>query len=157
MRVSIQGGSKSQKKYVRSAVKFCQKQLMPRMLDIHVNVKIADLKGKALGYCLPLVDDGERADRPRYFEVEVCSKSKLRTLLVALCHEMVHVKQYARGELYESQLTDKTRWQGKWMAKRPDYWECPWEWDAMGREHALFITWCEKNDYGKKTWTQINE
>ena len=36
-------------------------------------------------------------------------------MLVALCHEMVHVKQYARGELYESQLTDKTRWQGKWM------------------------------------------
>jgi len=69
MRVTIQGGTKSQKKYVRSAVKFCQKKLMPRMLGIHVNVKIADLKGKALGYCLPLVDDGERSDRPRYFEV----------------------------------------------------------------------------------------
>jgi|TARA_B110000977_G_C11032355_1_gene475777 hypothetical protein len=154
MHVTISGGSKSQKKYVRSVAKFCVTKLMPRLVksDLHLKIKLSKLKSEELGYCLPLVDDGDRADRPRYFEIELNSKLILRKLLVALCHEIVHVKQFAQGELYDSMSNEKTRWQGKWIVA-PEYWERPWEWAAYGREYPLFIKWCETNDIRYK-WAQ---
>ena len=66
---------------------------------------------------------------------------------------MVHVKQYARGELYEGSRVNKHRWQGKWLDKDPDYWDQPWEIEAAGREAGLFIRWCEANDLAKHKWT----
>jgi len=70
-----------------------------------------------------------------------------------VCHEMVHVKQYARGELYESSAQNKHRWQGKWINKDPDYWDQPWEIEAHGRETGLFVRWAESEGLGKKKWT----
>jgi hypothetical protein len=67
---------------------------------------------------------------------------------------MVHVKQYARGELYVGARNAKHRWQGKWMSENVNYWDHPWEIEAHGRESGLFIQYAEQNDYGKYKWTQ---
>jgi hypothetical protein len=151
--IRVTGGSASQKKYVPSVVNFCIKKLMPRMKNIHVTVRLKDLKGEAYGYCLSLCDDGERGDRPRSFEIELEKNVSLRRVLETLCHEMVHVKQYARGELYESCVQGKHRWQGTWLNKDPDYWDQPWEIEAHGRECGLFVRWAESEGLGNKKWT----
>lgn len=153
MRVVIRGGTKSQQKHIRSVTKFCAKKLMPRM-SLEITIDIKTINGDTLGYCLPVCEDGERPDRPRSFEIELNSKLKLRKMLIALCHEMVHAKQFAKGELYDGINIEGTRWNGKWYRKEPEYWDRPWEWDAMGREAALFIQWAEHYDYGNRTWTQ---
>jgi len=62
-------------------------------------------------------------------------------------------KQYARGELYQGSRVDKHRWQGKWLAKDPDYWDQPWEIEAHGKEIGLFVRWAEKEGLGNKKWT----
>ena len=62
---------------------------------------------------------------------------------------MVHVKQYATGELRDA-LRGPTlhRWRNKpYDAKVVDYWDHPWEIEAYGREYGLYLRFREK---GKK-------
>jgi len=151
MVITVKGGTASQKKHVPSVVNFCVQKLMPRMTNLDITVRLKDLKGEAYGYCLAV--DGDRPDRPREFDIEIEKNMPLRKVLETICHEMVHVKQYARGELYESTVQGKHRWQGQWLNKDPNYWDQPWEIEAHGREAGLFIRWAEANDLGKQKWT----
>ncbi|MDB4257190.1 hypothetical protein N9827_00855 [bacterium] len=142
MTISIKGGTKSQKKYVRSMVKFCSKTLMPRMYTLDITVKLTSPKG-AMGYCLELDDN-------RTFEIEVDRSMRLRKLLETVAHEMVHVKQYARRELHPVHDT----WCGKtYNPKKVSYWDLPWEIEAHGREVGLFVRWAEQENLGNKGWT----
>ena len=143
MTISIKGGTKSQKKYVRSMVKFCIKTLMPRMHTLDITVKLTSPKG-AMGYCLELDDN-------RTFEIEIDRNMRLRKLLETVAHEMVHVKQYARRELHPVHDT----WCGKtYNPKKVSYWDLPWEIEAHGREVGLFVRWAEQQKLGHMKWTQ---
>ena len=148
--INVKGGKKYQQKYTKSMIAFCVSKLMPRKKDLEINLHIKDLKGLALGYAWP----GDICSYPKEFNIEIDSKQKLRDLLVTLAHEMVHVKQFSRGELYESTKVSKHRWQGKWLKKDLEYWDRPWEIEAHGREIGLFVRWCENHDIGHLKWTQ---
>ena len=156
MEVNIKGGSQTQKKYVKSIAEFCCKKLMPRMTNsLTLNFHIKDFgKDETLGYCLP--DDNADETRPREFNIELNKDSKLRRLLETTAHEIVHAKQFARGELYENSA-NKHRWQGTWLNKDPEYWDAPWEIEAHGREIGLFVQWAEKNKLGHLKWTQSSK
>ena len=124
------------------------------MKNLNITVKLKTIKDDAYGYCTSDPDgDAERSDRPRSFELEIHKDLPLRKVLETVCHEMVHVKQYARGELYESSRVNKHRWQGEWLNKDPNYWDQPWEIEAHGRECGLFVRWAEENKLGDKKWT----
>ena len=155
MTVTVKGGSASQKKHVESMVNFCIAKLMPRMKNLDVTVRLKDLTNKhAYGFCMADPEgEATRSDRPREFDIEVHSKMKLRKVLETVAHEMVHVKQYARGELYQGVRIAKHRWQGKYVSNRMSYWDTPWEIEAHGREAGLFVQWAEKNKLGDKAWT----
>ena len=143
MTIRITGGTKNQKKYARSMVKFCIKTLMPRMKTLDITVKLKNPNG-AMGYCLELDDN-------RTFEIEADKKLRLRKLLETIAHEMVHVKQYARRELHPVHNT----WCGKtYNPKKVSYWDLPWEIEAHGREVGLFVRWAEQEKLGDKKWTQ---
>lgn len=152
MIITVTGGSSSQKKRVESIVEFCAYKLLPRIKNLEINVKMRNLKGDAYGYCLSDDDESSRLDRPRVFELEIHKNMPLRKVLETVAHEMVHVKQYARGELYEGSRVSKHRWQGKWLDKDPDYWDQPWEIEAHGREAGLFIRWAEANGLANCKW-----
>jgi len=149
--IRVTGGSASQKKHVSSVVNFCIQKLMPRMRGLEITIRLKKLDDQAYGYCLAV--DGPRADRPREFEIEVDKNLPLRKVLETVCHEMVHVKQYARGELYEGTRIAKHRWQGKYISNNVDYWDQPWEIEAHGREAGLFVRWAEANNLAKHKWT----
>lgn len=155
MIINITGGKPRQKELVRSMVKFAHKKLMPRMQNLELNIRIKDFgKDDSYGYCLPS-DDTDTA-RPREFDVDININQRQRRLLETVAHEMVHVKQFARGELYESVAQGRHRWQGEWLSNRSksvmDYYDQPWEIEAHGREVGLFIRWAECNGYGKYKW-----
>lgn len=156
MIVTVKGGTTSQKKHIKSLVEFCAEKLIPRVHNLDIRVHLKDLsKSDAYGFCSSDPDgDAERQDRPRVFEIEIHRNMRLRKILETLCHEMVHVKQYARGELYQSSRTAKHRWQGRWVSDNQDYWDHPWEIEAHGRECGLFIRWAEQNKLGHMKWTQ---
>lgn len=152
--IRVKGGSQSQKKHTASLVEFCIKKLMPRIKNLNVTVTLKDLsKNGVYGYCLAVGDEETRPDRPREFELEIHKNMPLRKVLETVAHEMVHVKQYARGELYQGSRIAKHRWQGKWVSNNVDYWDQPWEIEAHGRECGLFVRWAEENNLGNKKWT----
>ena len=148
MNITVKGATTNQENYISSLVDFCTKKLMPRMQNLDITINVTKLD-HAFGYCM--AEDGERADRPREFTIDVARGLKLRDLLTTIAHEMVHVKQYARGELYQSARTAKMRWQGKWVGDM-DYYDEPWEIEAHGREEGLFVRWCDATN-NTKAWT----
>jgi hypothetical protein len=114
------------------------------MRTLEVTIKLKNPKG-AMGYCLEL-------DSNREFELEIDRTQSLRKLLETVAHEMVHVKQFARRELHPANDT----WFGKtYNPKKVSYWDLPWEIEAHGREVGLFVRWCEANDLGNYSWTQV--
>ena len=52
--VNVSGGQPYQRKRVESIVHYCIAKLMPRMQTLDIDVKLANLKGEAYGYCLSL-------------------------------------------------------------------------------------------------------
>ena len=151
--IQIKGGTKTQKKYAKSMVEFCAEMLMPRIHNLEINLRLKNFKeDDSYGYALA-TDDAD-ANRPREFDLDINTDARLRRLLETVAHEMVHVKQFARGELYQSSMTAKHRWKGNWERGEKHYYDLPWEIEAHGRECGLFCRWAEKNGLADRAWTK---
>ena len=73
------------------------------------------------------------------------STINLRDILINLAHEMVHVKQWVKGEMYEYANPNEVRWmKTKYDMNDMDYYDYPWEVDAFGRQLGLFVRMCEE-------------
>ena len=104
--------------------------------NLDFEIKFADQGERTDGHCYPL--DGERY--PRFFYIGLNPKMKRAKMLQAIAHEMVHVKQYARGELSNELITAK--WRGKTYKitnSMEDYFNWPWEIEAYGRDRSLHM------------------
>ena len=65
------------------------------------------------------------------------TKSSLLDIGLTLAHEMVHVRQLAKGQM--KFLPNQARvWMGKRYNKRTHYLDQPWELDAFARQEILF-------------------
>lgn len=123
-----------------SAAKFYARSLMSDRLVKNLTVTITFEKTRDDGSCL-----AEDFERPRDFIINLNNKHKSRKALIALAHEMVHVKQYATGELRDYvKSTSLNRWQGKMIDdSKISYWDRPWEIEAFGREFGLYARFKE--------------
>lgn len=84
----------------------------------------------------------DRNDRARLFTIEVDPDLSIRTMLLTLAHEAVHVKQYATGELKDYvRVAHRANWKGDLYetSNDDDYWDWPWEIEAHGREKGLYL------------------
>ena len=98
-------------------------------------------------------------DHKSHAEISIARTSNgdaftLEEMMQTLAHEMVHAKQYIKGELVSGVGRKPSRWFGK-PVKGDNYWDLPWEIEAHGREVGLFVRYCEDNDLGKYKWTQV--
>jgi hypothetical protein len=74
-------------------------------------------------------------------QIEIHYQQPVTDLMLTLAHELVHAKQYIRGE-----ITGKTRaWYGKCHATT-DYHQLPWEQEAYQQEAKLYQQYWENND-----------
>lgn len=80
---------------------------------------------------------GPDPNDPSHIVMLLDSALSHETLVETLCHEMVHVKQFALGQA-------KIKYRGKkatfhWLGKniKASYWDQPWEQDAWRREKVL--------------------
>jgi hypothetical protein len=138
MNIEIKGKTKAMcKAEIKFATAFFAQYIMGTRLAKNLDIEIQfEDQGKAEGYCSPV--DAER--RPRSFEIGINPKLRRFKMLQCLAHEMVHVKQYARGELSAELVTAK--WQGKIYKLSnsfEDYLNWPWEVEAYGRDRALYL------------------
>lgn len=85
--------------------------------------------------------------RPEEFTIEMEPKQKRALLLNTFAHELVHVKQWAKGEYYQLQRERNVfKFNGRRVdANRVDYWDQPWEIEAYGRAIGLVVQWANKN------------
>ena len=131
-----------------SMVKLIPSKRLRDNLEINVHMRSHEESGEAL------IDEFADRRRPRSFRV-ILDRSKMeyndsgeeRTdaevaieILKTLGHELVHVKQYAKGEL----TTDRygaLRYNGVHYDPQTllDYFELPYEIEAYGREKGLLV------------------
>lgn len=141
-------------------MQFAAKKLMHANLVKHLKVHVVGNRSLVKNTnCVALVHcEGEYRTPHREFEIEIDTSLRKRTLLTALAHEMVHIKQYATGELASVDLPGQRSmlWHKQNVnIHRNDYYDLPWEIEAYGREVGLFVRWCETMDLGKFSWTQL--
>lgn len=78
--------------------------------------------------------------RPREFMIRLDAEMGKRKMLISLAHEIVHVKQYAKGEMRDLiRSCSHTKWHRESVnTDDVNYWDLPWEIEAHGREVGLY-------------------
>jgi hypothetical protein len=148
-KINIEGGDTEQQRLVEHFTRYAVEMLCGQRIaaQIEVSIELVENLYKAegyLGYCT-WTDEPYRS---REFEVEVDANLHPRFLLTTLAHEIVHIKQYAKGELRCLIHTpNKRSWYGKRHETRNitprESTRLPWEVEARGLEEQIFVEWCE--------------
>ena len=130
--ISARNGNKVQNAVARSVAQHCIDKLMPRMrtLDISILFKKIPAQENTIGTCL-------MQDNNRTFEIEIQKGLSFDEIVKTVCHEMVHVKQYARNEMTDSTWKGKLRWRNRFIKKNTSYSKLPWEREAYRKQKTL--------------------
>ena len=159
--ITCDGGTKFQRDLAVRIVEFCIWELMPRhrTLDLDIQLKPTIFEQHSEALCYPTGEDY----RPRDFCLEIDSRIWRRNskrwkrrgarddFITTVAHEMVHVKQWVKNEMYEYCKRDEVRFHStKFNLSKIDYWDYPWEIEAFGRQLGLFVRFCEENGFANR-------
>jgi len=131
------------RKMAYDAIDMCVNKFIPRLRE-KVTVRVVgvpDLLDNEGVYADCDIEDYAENPLPRSFLIRIDDNLPLETFISTLMHEMVHVKQYAKGEM---KLLVRApgmtyRWKGERIqSKSKGYYDLPWEIEAHGREMGLF-------------------
>jgi hypothetical protein len=152
MLLHVKGSNRKVRKAVEQAAWYYAEALMGKRLlgslEITINLR-KDLMAKE-GIEGSAIWEDEDGHRPREFNIELDTTVKIRNLLITLAHEMVHVKQWAKNEMYEYVEQDMVRFnKTKFNMSDINYWDYPWEIEAFGRQLGLFVRFCEHMGFEK--------
>ena len=117
------------KEFIGMVVKFFEKELKLKNSSWTLDVRTKrGMRLEGTRGCVTYVG-------PKYLIMLVDSGLDMERLVLTLAHEMVHVKQYARGQI-KHKLGGKTYY---WMGRpiRKQYYEQPWEVEAFSKERVL--------------------
>jgi hypothetical protein len=76
-------------------------------------------------------------DTPSIIVMLIDSALDDEKLIDTVCHEMVHVKQFALGQAQVKYRGEKPTFYWLGRKVRADYWDQPWEQEAWRRERVL--------------------
>ena len=145
MLLHIKGSNKYNRKLVEAATWWYADKLMGKRLmsglEIHINLRknLIDKED-----CEGTATWEDESSRPKEFTIELDVTYSIRDALITLAHEMVHVKQWAKGEMYEYLKSGLIRFhKTKFDADNINYWDYPWEIEAFGKQLGLFVRFCE--------------
>lgn len=154
MKIHTRGGTKMTKALAKDIVRYCAEKLMTKRLAETLIIRLEfhkeplDENNEFDGDCW--YEDAEPAERPKEFVIRVNDNLKVSKKLRTICHEMVHVKQYARGEMkYMWRPARFTRFRGELYPDEIEYWDSPWEIEAFGREPGLYTRWLDDRGFCK--------
>ena len=139
--------TKRQDQLIRRAVSFFLDKLMTKKLQQSLYIEMELIKNleETTGNCGTATWEDDNV-RPKDFTVEANwnGKKGFGNTLKTIAHELVHVKQFARGEMVDLMSVRKVSWQGiRYDRADTEYWDLPWEIEAHGRERGLFVRLCE--------------
>lgn len=138
MRLRVRGHSKLLTPIeTRKIMEFFAKELLGPRLARRITV---NLEWKAYPREWGSVDWADRNHRPRVFAMAVHPKMTLYHTLQTLAHEMVHVKQFARGDMKDFLTTARcSRWKKRIIDHHDTpYAKLPWEVEAYRMQKILY-------------------
>jgi hypothetical protein len=122
-------GSKRNKKFVEAILPSMITQLGLDSSRKAVVIQIEDDGTANMGSTIPV-------DALDSYIVVVKPHRKLKDIGFTLAHEMVHVRQMAKGIL--KSVKNGHTWAGKRYSNKTKYLDQPWEQDAFARQEILF-------------------
>lgn len=135
MQVEIIGRKTVTKTLVDNLTRFYVKELKLTNSKYSLYVQMVPNLTKECGYkgAVIKIDDST-------LSMAVDSRLNITELVITVAHEMVHVKQYAKGQL-KTYIKRNGKTGFKWCGKAYDaaYYDQPWELEAFGRERILAI------------------
>jgi hypothetical protein len=142
-------GSKSPrlKALIRDAVEYAGQRLMSKRMHetLEISIKMKDGLDENVAE-VEWIDDPVR---PKSFEMSIDRNQSEMLQVICVMHEMVHIKQYATGDLVQSMRDcQKSKWKKtEWIDdSKVKYYDLPWEIEAHGREKGMTLEWLSKTD-----------
>lgn len=128
--ITISGGKASEQAIADECIKWCIKKLLPRYRTLNIKAIIKPMEDHGCCYNLN--------DLSRDFKLTLKKGLSVYELISTICHEMVHVKQYARKELRWCNTHYNVMWK-KSVHNNTAYDDQPWEKEAYKLEHRLAV------------------
>ena len=97
--IEVNGGRKVERELADRIISWCVFKLLPRHSTLEITLNFEELE-KAFGYCL-------EGDTNSEFELSISKSLPVEDLVATICHEMIHVKQYARNEMSDTAIQTK--------------------------------------------------
>jgi hypothetical protein len=132
-------------KICKQAVRYYGKLLLSDSLYHKLNITICfekfNPKVNEYAYCEWEFENHRSKD----FTITIDRNLSKRNMLIGLAHEMIHVKQYAKGELKDYLRVNKSKWKGQIIdPEEVDYWDQPWEIEAHEKEKGLYYMFVDE-------------
>lgn len=128
MEFKVEGTSAKKRKFLEAILPSMIEQLGLTRSRRAVLVRLeSDCDGMGMTIPVDFIDS---------YVVVIQSKMSIKDIGLTLAHEMVHVRQMARGILRSVNGTHY--WAGRRYTKRTKYLDQPWERDAFARQEIVF-------------------
>jgi len=127
MNFIVQSRSKKTKKFFEAILPSMISQLNLTNSRKYLIVKTDKIDSQ--GVTLPFYDIDT-------YLVVINSTKRITDMGITLAHEMVHVRQMAKGTL--KSVAKGNVWNGKLYTKKTEYLDQPWEQDAFSKQELIF-------------------
>jgi hypothetical protein len=139
--------TKEEQAQIKSLTQFIYDKFFSKRLQNVLEVNMSFHKGlfkneRVYGDCIW----EDQHYKPREFTVRVDVDQKFKMVINTIAHELTHVKQWAKGEMFEMQRQRKIYKFNKeeYDTNKMDYWDLPWEIEAHGRAIGLVVQWVDQ-------------
>lgn len=128
MEFKVEASSTKKKKFIEAILPSLINQLGLSNSRKAVLVRLEkDCEGMGMTIPVDIIDS---------YVVVIQPSMSIKDIGLTLAHEMVHVRQMAKGVL--KTINGTHYWAGKRYTKRTKYLDQPWEQDAFARQEILF-------------------
>lgn len=130
MEIEIIGRTSVTKQFIQTCILFFCKELRLENSQFTLSVFTDRGMAKRDGYRGAVFKLG-----PKSIGMVIDTALNVETLVLTVAHEMVHVKQYAKGQIIHAKKSKARYWMGRPI--KTDYFNSPWELEAFSRERIL--------------------
>lgn len=135
MEIQVHCRSSVRRDYINSLCRFYAKRLNLAgsrwSLSVHTKAGLAKRDG---------MRGAITVSGPKQLVMALDSRLDIEALTNTVAHEMVHAKQYAKGQV-KTTVRRGRKPQHYWLGRRVEcgYWDAPWELEAFRRERVLVM------------------
>jgi hypothetical protein len=151
-KISITGGTHFKRKMLKRAARWMLGYALGNRLanNITLKIRIDETLINTRFYGSVIWEDNN--SRPRKYDMEICNYLTDRTMYKVLAHEIVHIRQYATGDLKDlATQANYCKWKNELVQAdgpgKVSYFHLPWEIEARRDQEVILREWKETHGY----------